>query len=310
MFIAVLYFSGANEDPAVQLPWFGTIALILTWGHAQTCFCGFLGFGMFTRARHAAICGVLVIPMSSIAGWVITAFAKGKLISWMCYILPPLAYSRTVGMLLMFGGGPEFLKGILQLWGYSVIYGGFAVLRLVRPTAGAELVAWVRIRLTEDRGENIGGGELGFPAAAPPPMDDDVARAQQEACGMNPADAAILIQKLTKTFDARANGKRVVKRAVDELCIAVQSGEMCVSCPIFDACLAHFASAFVHVVFDTPNAEQVWSARAKWRGQDHHCVHSDGADEPQRRRCVDPGLRHCFSDAVCAQSDRCLPTVR
>ena len=78
LFIAVLYFSGANEDPAVQLPWFGTIALILTWGHAQTCFCGFLGFGMFTRARHAAICGVLVIPMSSIAGWVITAFAKGK----------------------------------------------------------------------------------------------------------------------------------------------------------------------------------------------------------------------------------------
>ena len=165
----------------------------------------------------------------------------------MCYILPPLAYSRTVGMLLMFGGGPEFLKGILQLWGYSVIYGGFAVLRLVRPTAGAELVAWVRIRLTEDRGETIGGGELGFPAAEPPPMDDDVARAQQEACGMNPGDAAILIQKLTKTFDARANGKRVVKRAVDELCIAVQPGEMCVSCPMFDTCLAHFASTFVHV---------------------------------------------------------------
>ena len=33
MFIMVLYFSGANEDPNVQLPWFGTIVTILIWAH-------------------------------------------------------------------------------------------------------------------------------------------------------------------------------------------------------------------------------------------------------------------------------------
>jgi hypothetical protein len=112
LFILVLYFSGANENPNVQLPWDATVLTILVWAHAQTCFCGFLGFAIFSRARHAAICGVLVIPLCSIAGWVITAFAKSNSISWMCYILPPLAYSRTVGMLLMFGGGAEFATGL------------------------------------------------------------------------------------------------------------------------------------------------------------------------------------------------------
>lgn len=222
MFICVLYFSGANEDPAVQLPWIGTIGLILMWAHAQTCFCGFLGFAVFSRARHAAICGVLVIPMSSISGWVITAFSKGAPISWMCYILPPLAYSRTVGMLLMFGGGPEYWKGIAQLLGWSMIYGGLAVLRLVRPNAGAELITWVRNSLSDTVDDAATASNI----IEPPEMDDDVLRAEEEACRMQPADAAILLQKLTKTFDARAHGKRVVKRAVDELCLAVPAGQM------------------------------------------------------------------------------------
>jgi hypothetical protein len=222
LFILVLYFAGANDNPNVQLPYFGTTITILIWAHSQTCFCGFLGFALFNRARHAAIAGVLVIPLCSIAGWVITAFAKGNAISWACYILPPLAYSRTIGMLLMFGGGVEWWKGIGQLLGWSLIYTVLAVGLLINPNAPKDLMLFVRFKIAGD------APIVDEPSSASSPldMDEDVRKAAEDAMLMGSDDAAILVKKLVKTFNASSKGKRIVKRAVDELCLAIPRGEV------------------------------------------------------------------------------------
>ena len=221
MFILVLYFSGANENPNVQLPWFGTISTILVWAHSQTCFCGFLGFALFSRERHAAIAGVLLIPLCSIAGWVITAFAKGRAISWMSYILPPLAYSRTVGMLLIFGGGVEWWKGISQLLGWSLFYGGVALVLLVNPDILKDLVARIRFKIYPlDESSTSSSASDGLV------LDDDVQQAADEVLAMDHTGAAIVVKRLVKNYNATSQGKPVVKRAVDELCLAIPQGEV------------------------------------------------------------------------------------
>lgn len=246
LFILVLYFSGADENPNVQLPWFATIATVITWSHAQTCFCGFLGFALFSRERHAAIAGVLLIPLCSIAGWVITAFARGRAISWMSYILPPLAYSRTVGMLLIFGGGPEWWKGLvsvssiptfitahvpsniawcwsLQLFGWSLFYGSLAVILLVHPDGLKDLIVTVRSKIhPADETSSESAGSAGDRLN----LDDDVQKAADDVLAMDCDGAAIVVKKLLKTFNAFSQGKSVVKRAVDDLCLAIPHGEV------------------------------------------------------------------------------------
>jgi hypothetical protein len=102
-----------------------------------------------------------------------------------------------------------------------VVYGGLAVMLLVRPRAPTELAAFLKYCILAA----IGGEDV---VAAQPEavLDDDVAQAAAEAMAMQSGDAAILIKKLVKIFDATSNGKRIVKLAVDELCLAVETGEV------------------------------------------------------------------------------------
>ena len=121
LFVLTIAFSGAADvDSGVHMPGFRVVALMSLWAHAQTGFVHFIGLCMFRKARNAALFGAFSMIIAVVAGVVTTLMEIEHVITpdsfpWPCLLIPPLAYARTVGELLWFGGGEEFDRGLAML---------------------------------------------------------------------------------------------------------------------------------------------------------------------------------------------------
>ncbi len=232
LFVLTMEFSGATDgDTAVNMPAWPVFKLLLLWAHAQTGFVHFIGLVTFKKARHGALFGAFAVIISTLCGWIITvAEAEHALTSapipTIYLLIPPVAYTRTVGVLLWYGGGDEFGRGCWMLALDGVLYFGLAVGYSLCPEGFGRMVfLYMRPEsapeLLETEVVSTGGGR---PIAA---KDESVAAERERATGTSPANAAILIQGLVKDYNkVVSNGKVVTKRVLNELYLAVQTGEV------------------------------------------------------------------------------------
>eukprot|EP01052_Picozoa_sp_SAG31_P005474 SAG31_NODE_241_length_19364_cov_17.168544_7_plen_487_part_00 len=166
--------------------------------------------------------------MSSIAGAAINAVVQGKHVSLWIYWFPPLSYARTAGLLVMNGGGKEFWKGTVMMVLSSIVCLGAAVWRVVRPNELIQLYRCIYMNV-QRRVETIVELELQATGLnANHAVDPDVKAEQEEAArATNGGEMpCILVDRLIKTYTATSVGKRIIKRAVNELCLCIQPGEV------------------------------------------------------------------------------------
>ena len=95
---------------------------------------------------------------------------------------------------------------------------------MVRPNALLELYR-SGYMLVQGRRELASEIELDATGFVPSVADPDV-RAEQERVNRQPMNAAILVNRLVKNYTAASHGKRVIKRAVNELCLCIEEGEV------------------------------------------------------------------------------------
>lgn len=229
LFVAVIHFSGADQgDSAVQMPPLQVALLMFAWSFAQTGFVMFKGLVMFSTARTAAIFGVLSVLMASVTAFMISSDPSVPLTAraqWM-WLFPPLAYARTVNIMLWYGGTTEYYKGIVVLFVDGLVYFGLAVVYTLTPGGFTSRFNQLCTKDSGDMDDAVmtGGGRskvfLG---------DDDVVAEREAVCSDDPgliAGAAIVIKKLVKNYKAVSNGRRVTKRAVNSLCLSINKGEI------------------------------------------------------------------------------------
>ena len=149
----------------------------------------------------------------------------------MLFLSPPLAYSQACSMMLWFDGKQDFGRCIAWLWIDGFLYAAGAVM-YTQTHKGALRRACCKILQPAKKSSvdvdldvvSTGGG-----VSTVFQGDDDVEHERTRVLQGNSSDvtgAAIVIRKLVKSFDSVSHGRRVSKRAVNELCLAVQTNEI------------------------------------------------------------------------------------
>ena len=215
VFVLTMELSGASEDH--QMTAGPVVLMIFSWAWAQTGFVMFLGLSCFTKAKYAAIIATLSVTVSSVCGVILTEILQFRLMALAGFLFPPLAYARTIGVLLRFGPSEEFVRGVAMLWLDGCMYTALTVAHVhwptVRPLSSLRpLAATVDVDMVQE--------------------DESVSRERARVCGSDPAGisgSAVVITRLVKEFPTISNGtrKRTTKRAINELCLAIDKGETC-----------------------------------------------------------------------------------
>ena len=108
IFVATIEGSGASGgDNAIQMPPAQVIGLAVCWAWAQMGFVLFTSLVLFKKAKYAALFGVLSVLMSTIQSVAYTEKMHQEPAPLYYFLLPPLAYARTTGMMLWYGGGED-----------------------------------------------------------------------------------------------------------------------------------------------------------------------------------------------------------
>ena len=232
LFVLTMEISGAVEgESIVRMPGWPVFKLLVLWAHAQTGFVHFLGTVTLSKSRHAALFGAFCVIISTMCGWLLTMLeanheiAAAPLPGW-CLMIPPLAYVRTVGVMLWYGAGEEFERGTWYLALDGFLYFAVAIGYSLWPEGGGRLLI-KRLRPESDAAApctvtNVVSTGGGTPFAS---EDESVIAESEHAANLAPGGAAILIKGLVKDFSAVSNGKTVTKRAINELSLAVHTGE-------------------------------------------------------------------------------------
>lgn len=235
LFVLTIAFSGAADgDSGVQMPGYRVAALLLLWAHAQTGFVHFIGLCMFRKARHAALFGAFAMIIAVMAGFTVTLMEAEHMITsdffpLSCLLIPPLAYTRTVGVLLWYGGGEEFDRGLTMLMVDGLLYLLLAVGYLLWPT---EDVRQLLARLVRSAKARVLAGT----AAAELPLVNVVStgggtpfQSEDESVvaeRYRTSAAAIRIEGLVKDYSAVSGGKELTKRAINELFLSIERNEI------------------------------------------------------------------------------------
>jgi len=203
LFVAVIHFTGADQgDSAVQMPPGAVVALVFAWAVGQTGFVLFKGLVLFSQARHAAIFGLLSVLMSTVTALMFSAGNLNQPFPSVLWFFPPIAYARTVNMMLWYGYGGDFYYGIGMLFVDGLLYFGLAVVYTLTPGGFVsrfnQLCTKSGADVEMDDVVMTGGGRskvfLG---------DDDVVAERERVCNDDPgaiAGAAIVIKKLIKNY--------------------------------------------------------------------------------------------------------------
>jgi ABC-type multidrug transport system ATPase subunit len=241
LFVLTIMFSGAADaDSGVQMPGSRVAALVVLWAHAQTGFVHFIGLCIFRKARHAALFGAFAVIVAVMVGWTATIMEAEHLITSdlfpvSCLLIPPLAYTRTVGVLLWYGGGEEFDRGLIMLAVDGFLYFFCAVCYSLWPQEEARQLLVKLVRRA--KGQGAAGAELLLDdntvvstGGGTPFKSDDVSvvaeRERASSAAAAGSAAAIRIEGLVKDFTAISGGKEVTKRAVNELYLSIERGEV------------------------------------------------------------------------------------
>ena len=137
-----------------------------------------------------------------------------------------ISIAARVGLLLTYGGGSEFYVGLGMLCLDGCVYFCIAALRVVRPNLISNLYrsAYFSAKQRTERTVDLEMEAVGFRGGLS--EDEDVARERARACGDVPGGSpSIVIKQLVKRFVAVAHGKRIIKRAVNDLSLRIDHGE-------------------------------------------------------------------------------------
>ena len=97
-FVLTMKASGATA--AHQLSSGPVLYMVISWAGAQTGFVLFFGLCVFSKARYAAIFGIISVLVATVCGLVLALLLPSRPMPLLAFLFPPLAYSRTVGALL------------------------------------------------------------------------------------------------------------------------------------------------------------------------------------------------------------------
>eukprot|EP01046_Picozoa_sp_COSAG06_P076255 COSAG06_NODE_24243_length_668_cov_1.253076_1_plen_222_part_11 len=146
------------------------------------------------------------------------------------FLSPPLAYSQACSMMLWYNGAQDFWRCIAWLWIDGIVYSAAAV--AYTQTQKGALKGFLRSPWNKTSGESdsdldvvsTGGGVSTLFQG-----DDDVEKERTRVVAGNSSEvaaAAIVMRNLVKSYESVSHGRRVSKRAVNELCLAVQTNEI------------------------------------------------------------------------------------
>ena len=241
LFVLTIVFSGAADaDSGVQMPGYRVAALLLLWAHAQTGFVHFIGLCMFRKARHAALFGAFAVIIAVMAGVIVTLMEAEHMITsdffpLSCLLIPPLAYTRTVGVLLWYGGGEEFDRGLTMLMVDGLLYFLLAVGYFLWPTEDVRQLLARLVRIAKARVFS-GTTALELPlvnvvstgGGTPFQSEDEsvIAERYRTSTGVSAGPVAIRVEGLVKDYSAVSGGKEVTKRAINELFLSIERNEI------------------------------------------------------------------------------------
>ena len=210
------------------------LLLALVWAHAQAGIAMFCS-AVFSKARMATIVTVLVVLLTSIAGYTITN-ALDVFPAWL-YVFLPFAYTSACSSLMVYNGGLEFYKAL-----FALFFGGSVLIAVVivdyhynlKDLAIQKIEEKIREARTGKPADNaLEGGRGGDPAAlaltsfsttAAAQEDADVAEERKRIAGLSDGSEAIVVKNLVKEFDM---GVALPKKvAVRDLCLTVKKGEV------------------------------------------------------------------------------------
>ena len=146
----------------------------------------------------------------------------------MLFLSPPLAYSQACSMMLWFNGKQDFSRCIAWLWIDGLLYGAAAVMYTQTHKSALKLFARKIMRPSE-KDINLDVISTGGGVSTVYQGDDDVEKERTRVIQGNTSDvtgAAIVMRNLVKSYESVSHGRRVSKRAVNELCLAVQTNEI------------------------------------------------------------------------------------
>ena len=146
----------------------------------------------------------------------------------MLFLSPPLAYSQACSMMLWFNGEQDFGRCIAWLWIDGLLYGAATVVYTQTHKSSLKRAACKIMRPLETDIDldivSTGGG-----VSTVYQGDEDVEKERTRVVQGNTSDvhgAAIVMCNLVKSYESVSHGRRVSKRAVNELCLAVQTNEI------------------------------------------------------------------------------------
>jgi ABC-type multidrug transport system ATPase subunit len=249
-FIIMLVGSGATGSGSeVYVPAGSAVALIISGSVAQAgyvLFVGLCGYVFISKSRNAALLGIMMVLMSVMVSWfMVVSYGQTEafeghnaleagLISgapWvLLFLSPPLAYSQACSMMLWYNGAQDFWRCIAWLWIDGIVYSAAAV--AYTQTQKGALKGFLRSPWNKTSGESdsdldvvsTGGGVSTLFQG-----DDDVEKERTRVVAGNSSEvaaAAIVMRNLVKSYESVSHGRRVSKRAVNELCLAVQTNEI------------------------------------------------------------------------------------